>query len=69
MASASAFETTASAVSRGVGDVVVGPLVGAALSSREVRAAVWDLVIPIGLGIGAGVALGIVVGRVLAGSR
>lgn len=52
----------ATLTARGVGSAVVGPLVGSALASTDVRDAVWRLVVPIGLGVGAGVALGVVVG-------
>lgn len=62
-------ERIATATGRGVGAAFVGPLVAASLEAPDVRAAVWRLVVPMGLGVGAGVALGIVVGLWIGGKR
>ena len=62
-------ERVATATGRGVGSAFVGPLLAASLDAPDVRAAVWRLVVPMGLGVGAGVALGVVVGLWLGGKR
>lgn len=52
---------------RGVGSAVLGPLVGSALASRDVHAAVWRLAIPVGIAVGVGVLAGVWLGSKLGG--
>lgn len=60
-------EDVASGVSRAVGDVVLGPMLAATLSSREMRAEtariLWTAAIALGVGIGVGVYAGVKLGR------
>lgn len=61
-ASSDTMSTVATPIARGVGYAVVGPAIGAALSAPDVRAAVWGLALPLGVGLAGAVALGVVFG-------
>ncbi len=58
----STTERVVTGVSRGVGAVVVGPMLGAALDTRDVRDATRALVLQAAIGLGLGVMVGVAVG-------
>lgn len=67
MPETSTAEDIATGVSRAVGDVVLGPMLAATLSSREVRTEtsriLWTAALALGVGIGIGVYAGVKLGR------